>query len=493
MKNNHLPPPTIKPFERISIRDGLLINAERWRLAHDYHRQRQNVHFQSLNQPGIVCDLGVHIIPPPLEVSAKYRDKRWVQIQPGIAIDLFGNFIVITDPMDFRISSENRSDLPMTVYLAISYVDPEQLHRKPQNELVKETFRIVEKATPPSETEVELCRILLPPGGKERNNIPVELKNPQDVFYPQENELNLLFREQARSRPLSIISTGIIVNDSFPQKENITNFTYLLQSLSGLYAPLQSEDVIEKINLAQIKEQGQTLDQDLIYLTHQPEEAFSPEEVSLLEDFLKKGGLLLVETDTQGTSLGALLQIQQELQQAIADVADDPELGSYVPDLEEELYAVKSDLAQRISNSSGIFQDLATRLNTPLMLFDDLPRDHPLRTKPFLFAALPRIKRQAIQILTGGGIVVIVGNLSSAWGLDLELSLPRETIRTAQEMGINILLYAWQRKRMIQLQSIESTPTKTPPPQPQQPQAQKPKKEKAKKSKRSNQLFDQLM
>ncbi len=327
------------------------------------------------------------------------------------------------------------------------------------------------------------------PGGRERNNVSVELRNPQDVFYPQENELDLRFRQQARSRPQSIINTGIIENSSSRQEDNITNLSYLLKSLPGLYPSLQGENIIAKINLSQVKEQEQILEQDLIFLNHQPEDEFGQVEVELLQDYLQRGGLLLVEIATQGTDLGALLQIQQELQQAIADVAEDQALAGYMPDLEAELLAVKEDLAQRIGSRSGVFQDLAARLNTPLKLFDDLPRDHPLRTKPFLFAALPKIKRQGVQILTGGGIVAIVGNLSSAWGLDPELSLSRETIRTAQEMGINILLYAWYRKQMLQLQSAHSTPTKTPPPQ----QQQSPKQEKAKKSKRSNQLFDQLM
>jgi hypothetical protein len=74
-----------------------------------------------------------------------------------------------------------------------------------------------------------------------------------------------------------------------------------------------------------------------------------------------------------------------------------------------------------------------------------------LRTQPFLFAALPTINEQPIQILTGGGIIVVIGNLSSAWGLDEEFSLPRETIRTAQEMGINILHFAWRRRQLTQL------------------------------------------
>jgi fatty acid desaturase len=35
-----------------------LMNADRWRRAHEYHHERQNIHYQSLNQPGIVCGWG---------------------------------------------------------------------------------------------------------------------------------------------------------------------------------------------------------------------------------------------------------------------------------------------------------------------------------------------------------------------------------------------------------------------------------------------------
>ncbi|MHC5831523.1 MAG: DUF4159 domain-containing protein, partial [Nostoc sp.] len=76
---------------------------------------------------------------------------------------------------------------------------------------------------------------------------------------------------------------------------------------------------------------------------------------------------------------------------------------------------------------------LAQQLENPLRPLDELRRDHPLRTRPFLFAALPMINQQLIQLLTGGGIILIIGDLGSAWGLDRALSLPRLTIRTAQE------------------------------------------------------------
>ncbi len=40
----------IEPLSRLVVRDGLLLNAERWRQAHQYHRQRQNLHYQSLHR-----------------------------------------------------------------------------------------------------------------------------------------------------------------------------------------------------------------------------------------------------------------------------------------------------------------------------------------------------------------------------------------------------------------------------------------------------------
>jgi hypothetical protein len=54
-------------------------------------------------------------------------------------------------------------------------------------------------------------------------------------------------------------------------------------------------------------------------------------------------------------------------------------------------------------------------------------------------------------VLNCEGIIVVIGNLSSAWGLNGNLSLSRETIRSAQEMGMNILHFAWRRRELTQL------------------------------------------
>ncbi|NJL87281.1 MAG: hypothetical protein HC886_16975 [Leptolyngbyaceae cyanobacterium SM1_1_3] len=98
--------PPVQAFERLQIEDGLLITAERWQQAHNYHRQRQNFHFQSLSRAGIVCGLGVSVIPAPASIEARYRDQRWVQVQAGVAIDPEGNPIVVPQPEAFRIELE---------------------------------------------------------------------------------------------------------------------------------------------------------------------------------------------------------------------------------------------------------------------------------------------------------------------------------------------------------------------------------------------------
>ncbi len=74
-----------------------------------------------------------------------------------------------------------------------------------------------------------------------------------------------------------------------------------------------------------------------------------------------------------------------------------------------------------------------------------------MRSQPFLFGALPHIEGQQIELWSGCGVILVRGALSSAWGLDEEYLRDRNEIRTAQELGINILHLAWRRRQMTQL------------------------------------------
>lgn len=453
------PTPNINPFKRLHVTDGLLINTERWQLAHEYHRKRQNVHYQSLNQPGIVCDLGVCAIEPPGDIQAKYRDGRWVQIQPGIAIDLFGNIIVVPEPIDFHISSEVIGEEFKLVYIVVSYVDPGRLLRSEAGEIVTETFRIDEKNSPPDDWEVEVCRILVKPG-------EVQLVNSVDVFSPHYNQLDLRYRQQARSRPQYPLRIGTIASNNDSESDRIfLNLSYLMQSVASLYPAMQGSNEIAQVKLNSNSVKDEIFKYDLLYMTSQHSLSLISSELESLKQYLEAGGTLLVEALTKGTKVEELIQIKQEISEAIVRITatvnapgsiyqkdELAELQNTKTELENELLSTESEIEAKLSDITLFLRNFAEQLGTSLEDLKQLNRNHPLRTRPFLFAALPIINAQEVKILTGGGIVFVIGNLSSAWGLDERLSLPRETIRTAQEMGINILNFAWQRRHLTQLQ-----------------------------------------
>ena len=396
--NKAFPPPEINQFERLQIKDGILINAKLWRKAHDYHDKRQSVQYQSLNQPGIVFGLGVRSIPAPDYTSVQYRDGRWLEIQPGIAIDLQGNPIVVPELETYRIASENRTQSPITVYLVIKFVNPETLNQTNQREIVLEDYSLDEKTSPPNEFEVELCRIILQPSA-------TEIQNPTNVLFPEENSIDLRYRSSVRTRPQAVVRVAHI-NHSGPQaSRSLDNLSYLLESVNVLYPFLEGISKVSQLSLQENNQNNieQSEGFDLLYLTGQQSLSLKEEEFENLKNYIDTGSTLLIEIPTGATEFANSIEA----------------------------------LIQKL----GINLEDWTSLN-PL---------HPLRRKPFLFAALPNLTQRKIHIFSGIGIIVIAGDLSPAWGLDEQMSLDRNTIRTAQELGINILHFAWHRRHLMQL------------------------------------------
>lgn len=389
MTHSLFPPPPIAPFERLHVYDSLMMNADRWHQAHNYHRRRQNVHYQALNQPGIVCGLGVCLTEPPESTDARFRDRRWIEIQPGLAIDVEGNVIVVDAAIDrtFRIAVKPPTTGSLTVYVVVSYREPElsETHRHP--ETLTERFRFDQKTDPPAPHEIELCRIQLKPG-------TVELEEPTDVLLPQANQLDLRFRSQAQARPQAVVRLAQIESQDLNQQPPIENLAFLMQSVAALYPALQGLPV-ETIALNTAEPLSSC---DVLYLTDSQAMGLNDDELDIVKSYLQTGGVLLVEAAFASTV-------------PIAEV-----LAILTHDLETPLHEITA----------------------------------PLRTQPFLFAVLPTIG-QPIQLWQGGGIVLVQGSLSAAWGI----SQPhlREEIRSAQELGINILHFAWKRRHLTQLSS----------------------------------------
>lgn len=434
--------PRLEVFERLQISDGLTITAERWREAHGYHRQRQNFQYQALYEPGIVYGLGV---APLLDQP----DGRLLQIQPGVAIDIEGNPIVVSLPEEFRLTSEASEGQSLLVYLAVNYVDPDTLRYNTTIRSVKETFRIVEKLHLGPE-DVEICRVLLQPGA-------TQIQIPRDVFRPVANELDFRGRYHPRPYPQLWVQVGQITADRPSQPGSPRGFTDLLRSLPGLYPELRGVPTIQTYT-AQTLGRESALDCHLLQIPLNLLLSVPAPAILRLQTYLAQGGLLLVTADFADVNLLDLLDIGYELRSGLQDAERDRDLYDQTgAQLIAEITANQSAINQRLSEIQQQLGAMADRLRVPLVGNGDLEPDHPLRCHPFLFSQNPERLGHPIYVKNWGGLVLLVGDLTVCWGRDATPPLSREVLRSAQEWGINLLHFAAQRRQW--LQAMRSQPT----------------------------------
>ena len=386
-----LPTPSINPFERLNATDGLLINAERWRKVQEYHRQRQNFHYQALHQPGIVCGLGVQLITSNSKVPEVYKDGRGIQVQPGIAIDLQGNPIIVPQPQNLHINKHPQKD-SLTVYIIVDYRDPDDLEVASTQEMLQEKFRLDVKVRPPNDVEIEICRIIFPA------NQDINITLPKDILRPGYNNIDFRYRQLATIRSQETIKIAQLRHSDRAYNENFANLDYLLKATTGLYPQLQGSQSVGLLDVSDPKLQ----EYDLLYLTGQNSIIDNDRQIKTLQQYLATGGVLLIDGMI---GVNKFNQLALELTKKLG-------------------YSLKS-----------------------------LSKNHHLRRQPFLFAAFPKsLNNQPIQMVCDRGVIMVYGNLGSLWGVDEQLSLSREQIRSAQELGINILHYAWKRRCFTQLQ-----------------------------------------
>jgi hypothetical protein len=461
--------PPITPLKRLLVTDGLLLTAERWQVAHGYHRQRQNLHFQALCQPGIVCGLGISPIPPPADVPVQYRDNRWLQIQPGIAIDQNGDPIIVPQSINYHIAAEPTTD-PLLVYLVVSFVDPDRLDSNNSHDIVQETFRVEEKISPPDASEVELCRVVLSPG-------PVQVRSPINCLSPQANELDLRHRQLVHLRATKTIQVGQLTLDAEGNSEIATAFDSLLAALEGLYPSLSQASTnashispVSEVPLRQGKLPETILNElltyDLLYLPHRYCQEFQLKEVEILRQYLAAGGVVLVAVTTDETDLDDLMHVRTEIARAIPLTTSQPEGVKMRRDLERELVDLDECILQETRRLTGTLRSLIPQGSQAGRADADgrIAANHPLRRQPFQFGRFPLIRQAPTELFNWGGVLLVVGDVISAWGGEASLSMEREEIRSAQELGVNILHFAWQRRHLMHCLTPPTLQPSSPPP-----------------------------
>jgi hypothetical protein len=378
-------------------------------VADEYHRQRQNIHFQSLYYPGIVCGLGVRVIKPPEHIDDKKSFPHWLEIQPGIAIDQAGNPIIVDPETDrtFPLTKIPTEGETLTVYVVVNY---EPAYATPNGqETIRERFGFENITESPNGKFIELCRIEL--------TNPIRLTTAPNGFEPAPNQLDFRGRRAAQLRSQDTIRVAQIkLGRDFDHDSDFAIHTLYNQSRANLVALMQARQDPTLQGHPEVPTLPLGADlapYDVLFLPNA--EALldlDRAESLVLQQYLQAGGGLLVEMPLER---------------------------------HQQLDAVQTKL-QQLAN-----------LTAPLTAWEQIPATHPLRRSPFLFGTLPQVHPNPIQVYNSGGIILIAGQLSSRWGLNpTSLQLSRSEIRDAQEFGTNLLHFLWQGRRLQQLWQWET-------------------------------------
>jgi hypothetical protein len=437
--------PRLELFERWQIRDGMPINAECWQQAHTYHRHRQNFHYQSLYEPGIIYGLGVAIVPDQ-------PDGRLLQVQPGVAIDIAGNPIIVRSTEEFCLTSTPNDGQALVVYLVVNYVDPDDLRRNPTAKTLYESFRIVEKLHLDPQ-DVELCRIDLQAS-------VTHLQAPANVFSPSWNQIDFRDRRQPQPQPQFRVKVGLVASESENPADSVTQsgFTDLLRSLPGLYPPLRGDLALPAVSGQAFGRE--TFNGQLLHIPYRVLLSLPNPALQRLQSFLTQGGVVLAVADFDAVDLLELLDIGQELQLGLLEAERDRDLFNQTGvQLQQEIAANQTAISDQITAVEQSLTAIAPRLGISLTDPGTLADDHPLHWQPFTFSQLPDRQGHPIIVRNWGGLVLMLGDLTRCWSHRASPPIPRDRLRAAQEWGINLLHFAAQRHQWTQaLIPIITTP-----------------------------------
>ena len=381
----------VNPFQ------GLIIDADTWRDAHNYHRDQQRLHVLAFHGTGIVQGLEVNAASPP---------DSSVVVSPGMGIDPDGNVIVVGQKQRYRVQAQRAG----TVYLVIQFrevpTEPYQPPNGGQPTRLIDAYKIEERDKLPAEPYVELARIDFDPargpireGGAGKNEIDLRFrKSAVPAAGPASSAAPAAAATIVREVPVAASAqTAVWGHAVLGDADRTTHLDGLRNLARALSLPGVVEVTVQE-NAALGRELGGC---GLLYLTGRGRFELPADQQSALGRYLQGGGVIIGEgcADGEGQTKAAR------------------EFG----------------LA---------FNQLASQIKRKL---ETVKRGHPLLTVPNVFAEVPA-GAETGMLLEGGRMVYCGSDYGCAWqGGHPEQPLAREAIRAAFELGANIAAYAGQR------------------------------------------------
>jgi hypothetical protein len=389
-------------LKRINAFQGLVIDADTWQDAHNYHRDQQRLHLLAFHKTGIVSGL---------QVTAFNPADSSVNILPGLAIDPEGNAIIVQQKQRYKLQTREKG----IVYLVIQFRDvpcePLQPPEGGQPTRILEAYRVQERDKLGNEPYVELARIDFDPA-------TVVIKDAKNPAKPGINEINLSFREEAlQSGPVSTparvevapqmpaaASPKAAVQETFSIGHAVLGDADKNLHIEGLRN--LGRETGRQLNLAVSLDENINLTRNLnkyslIYLTGNGRFELAADQAAALGSFLQSGGVIFGQVCSQ---------------------SQDPK-GS------KEFGLAFNRVASQLGCKPGIVQ-----------------RGHPLLSSVNVFSEAPPGCEPAM-LMEGGKMLYSGSDYGCAWeGGHASALLTRDVIRNAFEIGINVMAFAQASK-----------------------------------------------
>jgi hypothetical protein len=390
-------------LRRVNPFQGLIIDADIWRDAHNYHREAQRLHLLTLHNTGII---------EGLNVTANNPEDLSVKIHPGAAIDPEGNVIIVPQEQRYQLQTRQKG----MIYLVIQFREvPGEPYQPPdggQPTRIIEAYRIQERDKLPSEPYLELARIDFDPAEE-------TIKDARTPSRPAKNEIDLRQRLKMteKSAPPEAVAAPVVpervtvVTEAGPAKTTVFlgyaelgegNKNLHLDGLSNLVRTVNWQSNLDVKVIENIPLDDGILRCTLIYLAGASKFELTPDQQAALGTFLKEGGVIFGEGCSEQGEEG------------------------------------------RGAKAFGLaFNELAGQLDRKLEI---VRRGHPVLNSVHLFSEIPPGAGPGM-LLEGGHMIYSGSDYGCAWQGGREGSLlPRDVVRASFEMGTNIIAYAYGSK-----------------------------------------------
>jgi hypothetical protein len=371
-------------FKRVNPFEGLVLDANTWKDEQDYHRNQQRLHTLACHRSGIVEGLEVRASQPP-DLS--------LTISAGVAVGPEGNIIVVSQAQSYNLVSKEKGQVHLIIQYREIPTAPAPPSEGEQPTRILEAYRIREVTQLPDEPYLELARIDFDPFQKSI----ADAKVPSG---PTVNEVDLRFRQSARMAPREQVTLGhagpreqvilghLVLGEARPDlhRSGLANLAYQVS------AQTEHQAVVE----------GCILDESiarctLLYVVGNGRFTTDSKGQAALGAFMNGGGTILAEACAEGQPAGS----EQGKEFGLA------------------------------------FNYLAEQLGAKLAL---VQRGHPLLDCHHVFSVPPPGAQLEGLLMAGERIVYSSYDYGCAWdGGYGNNPLPRDTIRSAFELGVNVV------------------------------------------------------